>query len=139
MHIVASRLERHLVTLWVQWPVGEDFVWLDGATFTYDKTQAHQPARGSANAYGSTLRYVSNNADVASLFGRPLHILTPPAPDDDRAPQYDWAQINGSTMTIAFDEELDPASVPPPSAFRVLYAPPASATTPLACASRAGF
>ena len=118
----SSTKDRH-VELRVNWShhAGELWTW-DGATVSYDKTTA-QSHYGRTDHIGGPLRYDDvrdendKREEVESFTDRPLTELTPVA--DHRAPQARWAQVVGATLTLAFDEDLDPASVPPGNAFSV--------------------
>ena len=75
----------------------------------------------SANWSGTSVSGISENATVSvSLRDRSY---TPPAdPPDTTPPAFQRASVNGASLTLTFDEDLDAGSVPAPADFYVTVA-----------------
>ena len=106
--------------------LGTGTITVYGATVTVALESA--VARGEAvtvtywkGTDASPLRDAAGN-EVADFSGKTATNDTP-APPDETAPAFSSAAVNGATLTLAFDEELDEGSLPAGVAFTVIETP----------------
>ena len=116
-----NRCGSRSVTLWLRYDRSDDYDWRE-ATVSYDQTKATTYYTGTANAsYGSRLKYADDNSAVPNFTDVALTRLTPVDWSSPwlRLPELRRAEVEGSTLTLAFAADLNPGSRPPGGAFAV--------------------